>query len=461
MGNKPVVCFLPVTMKLFWQLYPQLEKQTTELMETVKTKLEDRFDIINCDLIGNEDEAKAAIGKIKDKEFDLLVIWENGYVASAIPSVVIEQLKELPIAFLVTQRDKSIPPDMDYARYMDSTAITSVMELGGVMARKNIYYETFIGHMDDTDIFNRLERYAKAARAYTGIKNLKIGRIGYAYPGMLDICVDDASVSILGPKVDCITLSEVEEQLSSITDEQVTGFMDEVKKECDYSRIKEDDFVKTVKLYKALENIIVQKDLKALCVHDYEFLSIVSKTVSEFALSYLENRYGIATGVEGDMPICISAFIARAFSGQSPMFVDWTMFDEEENAIFFQHNGKADPAILNSPVLSPSAEPFGGVEGDAVVFEAAGKSGKVTMLSMIYREDGWYIFAAEGEALEKEARPCRLNQLTVRVNKPVKAFLEEVCRLGVGHHLNVAYTHFVPEIQYLAKIAGMKFITVK
>ncbi|TAH66464.1 MAG: hypothetical protein EWM47_10130 [Anaerolineaceae bacterium] len=461
MGNKPVACFLPVTMKLFWQLYPQLERQTIELMDKVRKRLEEKFYIINCDLVGNEDEALSTINKIKHERFDLLVVWENGYVASAIPSIIIEQLRETPIALLVTQRDKIIPTDMDYARYMDSTATTSVMELGGVLARKKIPYETFIGHIDEIDVFDQLEQYAKAAQAFTGLKNLNIGRIGYSYPGMLDICVDDASVSMLGPKVDCITLLDVEEQLQSIRDEQVLTFMEDIKKECDYSRINDDDFIKAARLYLALENIATQRGLKALCVHDYEFLSVVSKTVSEFALSYLENRHGISSGVEGDMPNCISAFVARSFSGQSPMFVDWTMFDEEENAVFFQHNGKADPAIVNKATLSPSAEPFGGVEGDGVVFEAAGKAGDVTMISMIYREDGWYIFAAQGEALDKDARPCRLNQMTVKVNKPVKEFLEEVCNLGVGHHLNVAYTHFVPEIKYLAKMAGMKFITLE
>lgn len=460
MGNKPVVCFLPVTMKLFWQLYPQLEKQTMELMDKVRKRLEEKFYIIDCDLVGNEDEAESTINRIKHEKFDLLVVWENGYVASAIPAIVIEQLKETPVALLVTQRDRTIPSDMDYARYMDSTATTSVMELGGVLARKNILYETFIGHIDDLDVFDRLEQYAKASLAFTGLKNLKIGKIGYAYPGMLDICVDDASVSMLGPKVDCITLLEIEEQLLSITDDQVFSFMDEVKKECDYSRINEEDFIKTVRLYLALENIVTQKGLKALCVHDYEYLSVISKTVSEFALSYLENRHQIVSGVEGDMPNCISAYIARVLSGQSPMFVDWTMFDEEDNAIFFQHNGKADPAIVNVPVLSPSAEPFGGVEGDGVVFEASGKPGDVTMLSMIYREDGWYLFAVEGVALKNDVRPCRLNQITVKVDRPVKTFLEEICNLGVGHHLNVAYSHLIPELKYLAKIAGIKFITI-
>ena len=40
MSDKPSVCFVPVAMKLFWQLYPQLEGQTFELMDKVINKLQ-------------------------------------------------------------------------------------------------------------------------------------------------------------------------------------------------------------------------------------------------------------------------------------------------------------------------------------------------------------------------------------------------------------------------------------
>ena len=461
MTRRPKVCFLPVTMKLFWQLYPQLEENTKIAMERVKAQLMERFVVLDCGLVGDIDEAQKALAEIRHEKFDLLVVWENGYVASGIPTLVIEGRRDVPVALLVTQRDKCIPKDMDYARYMESTATTSAMELGGVLARKGIGYETFVGHMDGDGVYDRLARLARAAEVYAELHSLRVGNIGYPYPGMLDICVDDAGVGELGASVERVTLLEVEQRMHELQQGAIDAFLQEVAAECVTDRVKKEDLHRTARLYKALEAIVREKELGALCVHDYECLSVVSQTVADFALSYLENRYGLATGVEGDMPNCLSAFVARGFSGNSPMFVDWTMYDEEENAIFLQHNGKADPAIVEKPVLSPSAEPFGGVVGDGVVFEAAGKPGPVTMVSMIYRADGWRIFAAEGEAIAQEARPCRLNQMTVRVQGPVQQFLEQVCALGIGHHLNVGYTHFRKEVEYLAKLLGIPFLTIQ
>lgn len=459
--KKPRACFLPVTMKLFWQLYPQLEKQTLTAMEQVVGNLRTEFEVQQQELVGDVAEAQEIVKKLAAENFDLLIVWENGYVASGIPLTVIETLKERPLALLVTQRDSAVPLNMDYARYMESTAITSAMELGGALARKNISYETFVGRLNERELYQRLAKYGKAAMVLHNMKRLQLGNIGYPYPNMLDISVDEASVSNLGIQMNRITLLEISQRLDAVTESSIDDFLQEISRDCDISRVSESDLRQSARLYRALEGIVLEKGLGALCVHDYECLSVVTKTVADFALSYLENRYGIATGVEGDVPNCISAFVARELSGISPMFVDWTMFDEQKNAVFLQHNGKADPSIVIKPVLSPSAEPFGGVEGDAVVIEASGKPGPVTMISMIYRPEGWIVFASEGEALEEPTRPCRLNQMTVRLEQPVKAFLEKICDEGIGHHLNVAYGSHTEEIAYFSKLAGIQFLNIE
>jgi L-arabinose isomerase len=457
--NKPKVIFLPVNMSLFWELYPELKQQTIVLKDKVKRQLDKYYNVIEYPLIGSRQEAEEFVIKGISEDVDCFLVWENGYVSSEIPLPIIEAMKGIPCALLVTQRDKMIPTDMDYQRYMDSTAVTSVMELGGVLSRKGLRYKSFIGHIDDTAIYCNLEEYVRAAHAKRALKNLHVGMVGYAYPGMLDICVDDAGVAELGASVERITLMEVSKELENIDPGDVENFIKHVKAECDDSRISNDDLNKAARLYISLKNIISRKELKALCVNDYECLSFISKTVSDFALGYLENQMGIATGVEGDMPNCIGAFILRVFSNNSTMFVDWTMFDDSSNAIFLQHNGKADPQIVTKPILSPSAEPFGGVEGNGVVFEAVGKPGLVTMLSLTYRKEGWVMFAAEGNSIEMEPRPCRLNQMLVQVDKPIRTFLQCICDFGIGHHLNVGYGHFLNEAKLLAEMLGIKFFT--
>lgn len=63
MTRRPKACFLPVTMKLFWRLYPQLEQQTLTAMEIVKAQLGQRFEILDCGLVGDAEEAGAGARK--------------------------------------------------------------------------------------------------------------------------------------------------------------------------------------------------------------------------------------------------------------------------------------------------------------------------------------------------------------------------------------------------------------
>lgn len=454
--RKPRIAFIPVAMKLFWQLYPDLEPRCAFQQDVVVSRLREKCHVTELPLTGSEEEAEDTVNLLRRESFDLMVIWENGYVASAIPFKIIKEFAKAPLVLLITQRDTQAPLDMDYARYMESTAATSAMELGGALRRTGIPYSTVAGHMEEKAVYDKVYSAALAAMVFSELKSLKVGSIGYGYPGMLDICVDDFEVAKLGPKVQKITLEEVRDALSRVTDEQIRKFKDFTASKFNMERIKEDDFVRAAKTAIALEEIVTKNGMSALCVHDYDFLSTVTGAVSDFALSALENKYLLSTGVEGDMANCLGAFIGSRLSGSSCMFVDWTMFDEKLNAVFLQHNGKADPDIVDNPCLSPSAEPFGGVVGDGVVVEASGKSGPVTMISMIYR-DGFKIFAAEGRALPQPARPCRLNQMTVELATPVKAFIENACNLGVGHHLNVARGHLAKEIKTLANLLKIEF----
>lgn len=455
--RRPKVAFVPISMKLFWQLYPSLEERAYIQARIVENMLKLRFDVISLTLAGDENEAEVVAETLSKEDFDLLIIWENGYVASGIPTIIIEALKNKPISLLITQRDTEIPLDMDYARYMESTATTSAMELGGALSKLGIPYTTIAGHMQDKNMYDRLEELARAAMVYKGLKELKIGSIGYAYPGMLDICVDDADIEKLGPKLIKITLEDVKSRLLNISSKRIEIFIEEIEKIFDTKRIKVDDFVRAAKTYCVIEDIIKEYEINALTVNDFEYLSTATEAVSDFALSMLENRYALATGVEGDIPNCIGAYIGSRLAGSSCMFTDWTMFDEKNNTIFLQHNGKVDPAIVDNPALSPSAEPFGGVVGDGVVVEASGKEGPVTLISMFYRE-GWNIFVSEGKAITAKVRPCRLNQMTVKLDTPVREFVEKACDLGVGHHLNAVHGHIASELKYLAKLAGIKYL---
>jgi L-arabinose isomerase len=450
--------FIPITYKVLENLYPETKETTNEIISLIKDKLKKIGDTVLWGTVGDEEEARKAAVYFRNKILDVLVIWENGYVPSSLPYSIVKYSCNTPIILFCTQRDKEVVPEMTYARYMQSTSFTGLIETGAALLKANIPYKTIVGHYNEEYIYKKLNIICRAASLKRQLQDLIIGYIGYPYPGMMDIDVDDMFVHSLGPSIKRITLQELSEYINNISPNRIKQTKNSLLEAIEYKKVKDEDINRAFRLYCAYEDIIKHHNLGSLCVHDYECVSTISETISDVPLSFLEREYNISTGVEGDLPNTIGAFITKKISGQSPMFCDWTMFDENLNAIFFQHNGKANPDIVHRPALSPSAEPFGGVKGEGVVFEAVGLPGAVTIVSMTHTGKRWRLFTSEGEAIKIKPRPCRLNQIMVKIDKPVKEYLENVANIGLSHHVNIGYGHFATELKYFAEFNCIEYL---
>lgn len=456
---KPRIGLVPVTFKLFWGLYPELKTKTENSLQTITKKLKEQVDVYSSGLIGDRKEADRA-GKLLAKEnIDLVVIWESGYVTSNIPMQLLHHLENVPVLLFVTQRDSGIPEGMNYVRYMENCALTGLVELGGILTKIGNKFITVVGHNDEDKGYKMVADFAHTAMVKSQLEELNIAVVGHVFPGMLDITVDESSLNKLGPKVTHITLPEIERRVKSIERTRVDNFLKCAKQDFDDSHIKKEDLFRAARFYIVLEDLVKDFDVDAFSLLCQDFVDVAADAPPCFALSMIQKRLGVVSGCEGDLGNTIGAFILRKITGKSVMFADWTMFDEKENAVMFQHCGIADPDITTSPVLKPHSEQFG-FSGEGVAFEVVGKPGAVTMVSLIYGKDGWRIFSSEGNSLKLKPRPCGLNQMFVKVSSPVRSYLEKICNMGLPHHLNIGYGHVSKKIKYLAKLLDIEYLEI-
>jgi L-arabinose isomerase len=457
--RRPNVGLVPATLDLFWDLYPELQARSEVTLEGIVERLRQKVDLVSPGLIGNADEAAKAGMVLSEAGVDLAVVWESGYVTAEVPMQALGHLGDLPVLLFVTQRDAQVPPEMDYVRYMESTALTGLVELGGSLSKTGRQFVTVVGQNEEDTAYEKVARFARVAMIVSELKNLNIGMVGHVFPGMMDITVDETSVNLLGPTITHIPLAEIEARVKSAEKERVKEAIEAVKAAFGTAQVQDDDLFRATRLWVVLQDLVDDYGINGFSLLCQHYVDVAADAPPCLALSMLQQTSGIMNGCEGDLGNAIGAFVLRGLSGQSPLFVDWTMFDETQNALFFQHCGIADPTSVSCPTLSPHSENFG-FSGDGVAVQAAGKPGAVTMVSLMHGRDGWRVFASEGEALPFDARPCRLNQVFVRVEQPVKAYLEAVSDLGLPHHLNVGYGHVADDIQQLAALLGMEYLTV-
>ena len=61
-----------------------------------------------------------------------------------------------------------------------------------------------------------------------------------------------------------------------------------------------------------------------------------------------------------------------------------------------------------------------------------------------------------GEALDVPCRPSYSDQFMVRVDRPVKEYLEQLCRHGVTHHAVLCYGNYRKELAQLTDLLSIR-----
>lgn len=453
------IAFLPIMYNTLAELYPETISQTRMSVAKVQSELEKMGNVVSWGVVGNEVDAVSASHYFSHQSIDIIVLWECGYVPAAIPYQVIKPIIHLPLILLVTQKEKTLFPEMTYAKYMMNTAYTGTAEFAAVLKKsgKKIF-SCYVGHQEDKGLYEEVFSRLRTIEVVKNLQSLRIGNIGFPYPGMLDISVDQTRIQQLGPTVEHVSLEELKVYLNSISEEKISQAALEISKSFNVDRIENNDLVRVARLYCAYDDLIRERTFNALCVHDYDYVSTVSHTVSDVPLSMLEYTHDLVTSVEGDLTNIIGAYLIREFSGLSPIFADWTMLDEQKNAVFFQHNGKMDPRHCIKPELAPSAEPFGGVSGQGAVVESMAKDGKVTLVSLLNINDNWQMVVARGESLPVATMPCQLNQIVIEFEKSARLLLQEAAEVGISHHLNIGYGDLIEPLEKASEYMGIKII---
>ncbi len=96
----------------------------------------------------------------------------------------------------------------------------------------------------------------------------------------------------------------------------------------------EEDFLRAMKVYKALKRIVERYDLSALTVRCFDLLKI--NTTACLALSLL-NDEGVTAGCEGDLDSLLTMTIVRELTGQPCWMANINRFNLNSNTVTFSH----------------------------------------------------------------------------------------------------------------------------
>jgi L-fucose isomerase-like protein len=219
----------------------------------------------------------------------------------------------------------------------------------------------------------------------------------------------------------------------------------------------DEDINKACRLGLALEELAEKHGLDGishLCQH---FLHVQTETTPCYANARLVEK-GIMVTCEGDIGNLASMCILHELTGEPAFHGEFGMYDLKENALLFVHHGAGNPRLARDPAeinLTSTGEKWG-FTGEGASFRYVGKPGRVTLASLIYDREGWKMLITGGEVLDVPLRPYFGAQFTIRVDRPIKEYVENLCREGVTHHAALVYGDVQSDLEKLASLLKIR-----
>ena len=443
----------------YWKMYPGLEKIVEAEMKRLAEGLEGKVDVVWSGLADTLEKTEAAGRQFRREDIDLLVICEGTYFPDYMPVQTMEYVRDVPILFLLTQPHNYVPPDLDYPDAIHhSFGLVGVVQLTGACRKMGKPFEIIVGALDDPALPDKVAEYARVVAAARKLRFMNVGIIGHTFQGMYDLEMDKTKLkATLGPNVFYLELGELLDFWHHIGDAQSDNLARAITARYVLEGPGPDDVKSACRLGLAMEQLADKYQLAGLSHLCQHLIHVETGTTPCYAATRLIEK-GIMVTCEGDIGNLVCMCLLHALTDDIPCFVEWGMYDARENAMLLVHHGAGSPRLAKSPAdvrITPTGEKWG-FKGTGVSFRFMGKPGRVTIASLINDQEGWKMLITGGQAIDAPCRPYFGQQFMVKVDRPVEAYLESLCREGVTHHAILIYGDLTRELQQIVRLLKLR-----
>lgn len=330
-----------------------------------------------------------------------------------------------------------------------SGSLVGAQQLGCLLTDLEIEHSVFFGSPELSATYQPIVSYAKAASVKQRLEKGKIGKVGQRTPGMTPVAFDEIEVTrIFGPQVVSCDWEEIEQKKGTVSDSTVNKEKNRIQPIIGKIETTEESLYESIQFYLALRDKARNENFLTLSLGCYP--QYAGKVCLACAL--LGDK-GIPCGCEGDLNSSLAMFLLQSFSGQPVHFGEILEVNERENSIVTSHCGCCPFSLAanHSQIIIAPVRLF--KRGTCVRFPARG--GPVTFANLVGRRGTYRLCAIQGEAVETEM-VFEGNPVKIKLEIPVRNFLEVVNQEGFGHHWMMGYGHVIRELEYFCKISGLR-----
>jgi len=383
-------------------------------------------------------DVKRAIQDLKKDEFDVLIICLAGWIPSHAVIAITNEFKCKPMILWGLAGDIENGRVVTPAPQAGTTALRKVFEDLGYKFK---YIYNIIGKPSPLE---KIKSFAMAATAAKAIEKSKVGMIGFRDMKLYNTLYEGISLkSKIGTEIEFFEMLEMFQLTENIKDNEIDAVLDKIKKEWDFEKPADPDFLKKgITYYLAVKKIAEENKLDAISIKDVDGMKKILSFPPAMIFMLLADEMNLCTIPENDAMGAVTQLIVKSITGQCAAYLEFYEFFEKSVLL-----GVPDfvPAEIVDGKVKVKPAAFGNISGGLVNISTL-KTGKLTLARLSNRGDQYTMHICTGEGRLKSWEEAgwsypapQLPSLEIFLDKPVEEFAQSIS----GQHYIISYgDHF-------------------
>ncbi|WP_040698589.1 L-fucose/L-arabinose isomerase family protein [Nocardia vinacea] len=464
MNPKPRIGLLGIMQALYDDMIPGIAERQDRYAHDIAEQLADLADWTVGRPVKDRRDAEAVMREFVNADLDGVMVVMLTYG----PAMRVARLfneNRLPVLLANIQPEPAVTPAWDMADMTYNQGIHGAQDTANAMVRADRPFTVVTDDWRTPEFAVRVDRWARAARAVTAWRSLKVGVFGYAMNDMGDIRVDEnALLRALGPEISFVAPGDLYRGSQAVTDDDVAALLAWEDREFAIDPAltgaeREDH----ARMQIAIERILTDRGYGAYSTHfdaigeDGRFQRLPLAAAS----SLMAKGYGY--GAEGDAMAAAMVYAGHQLIGDGH-FTEMYAMDFPSDSILMSHMGEGNWRIARTdePVRLIRRELGIGKLDEPPTFLFRYRPGPATLACLVsLGGEKFRLVVAEGNVLDSQELPAlEMPYGQFRPASGVRACMDGWLTAGGPHHQVMNIGHHAADWQVFCQLAGIEFVQV-
>jgi len=473
-SSRPRIGLLALTLELYEQLAPGLRQQREGwLRSAVLPALAAGAEVRFCRAVCRAEDVDATVAEYEAAGFDALLVVFLTYAPSQIVLPALRRTR-LPVVVWNTQELWAVDAEFDQDRLLANHGVHGTQDLANVLVRGGVAFHYVTSHLADGTQgvpasgagLRELFDFFRAAAAAAALRSCRVGLMGYPFPGMGDIAVDETHLAdTLGCRCVPLSVEEYNRRADMAPADAVCHLAAEYRRcYATATEITDADLEDTARAEVSLRSIAADQHLDALT---FQFLSLGdnprTRTLPFVAVSRMMAE-GVGFAGEGDVIGAVGTWLLHRLCPPASFSEIFTI-DFAGNSLLLSHMGEANVAMARTDRQVPLVarpQPIVRTRGRQLALITSFQPGPATLCALALGPCGkWRLIVSRVEINDfgpLEGLP--VPHCKVKNCGDVRDWLTAYARAGGPHHHALCFGDARPRLKLVAALVGADYCEV-